>query len=213
MMWSIWTSCNRWTHDGDKLDPANSVRLTQEALALLDIPLQHATVLRGHGWRPPKSGEIKINTDVAVAYGEGKSGTGGVTRSSTALLGAWCKPHPGVTDSMITEALIVRDGVIFANLIGFLHVLLETDNMEVVNLWNTRLNSRSVVAPILLEIDELCASFHSSVIQHVSRSANGSAHLCARSAFAVTATESWLTKTPSFLIRSLLADCPANTFV
>lgn len=114
---------------------------------------------------------------------------------------------------MIAEALAVRDSVVFANLRGFLHVVLETDSLEVVNLWNTRLNSRSVVAPTLLEIDELSASFHSFVIQRVSRSANGSAHLCAKRACMVTATESWLTETPSFLISSLLADCPANVFV
>lgn len=75
--------------DGHKLDPANSVRLTREALALLDIPLQHAIVLPGHGWRPPEPAQIKINTDAAVAYDEGKSGAGGVARSPTALLGAW----------------------------------------------------------------------------------------------------------------------------
>lgn len=133
-MWSIWTSQNQWTHDGDKLDPANSVRLTREALALLDIPLQHVNVLPGHGWRPPESDQIKINTDAAIIHDEGKSGAGGVARSSTALLGVWCKPHPGVTDPLIAEALAARDGVIFANLRGFSHVVLETDSLEVVNL-------------------------------------------------------------------------------
>ena len=120
---------------------------------------------------------------------------------------------PGVTEPMIAEALAVRDGVIFANLRGFKHVVVETDNLEVVNLWNTRLNSRSVVAPIILEIKELSASFHSFVIQHVSRSANGPAHLCAKRACMVAMTESWLTETPSFLINSLLADRSENAFV
>lgn len=103
VMWSIWTSRNKWTHEGDKLDPANSVRLTRDALALLDIPSQHVITLPGHGWRPPEAPQIKINTDAATMHDEGKSGTGGVVRSSTALLGAWCKPHPGVTDPFIAE--------------------------------------------------------------------------------------------------------------
>lgn len=51
-------------------------------------------------------------------------------------------------------------------------MVLETDSLEVVNLWNTRRNSRSAVTPILQEIDELSASFTSFVFQHVSRSAN-----------------------------------------
>ena len=47
---------------------------------------------------------------------------------------------------MITEALALQDGVILANLQGFANVVLETDILDIANLWNTRLNSRSVVA-------------------------------------------------------------------
>lgn len=65
-MWSIWSSYNRWTLDGDKFDPANSVRLTRDPLALLDILRHQADVLPGHGWQPPKHEQIKINKDVAV---------------------------------------------------------------------------------------------------------------------------------------------------
>ncbi|XP_073353887.1 uncharacterized protein [Aegilops tauschii subsp. strangulata] len=213
MMWSIWTSRNQWTHEGDKLDPANSVRLTREALALLDIPLQHVNTLPGHSWRPPEAAQIKINTDASTIRDEGKSGARGVARSSTAILGVWCKPHPGVTGPFIAEALAVRDGVIFASLRGLSHVVLETDSLEVVNLWNTRRNSRSVVAPILQEIDELFTSFNSFVIQDISRSVNVPAHLCAKHACTMAVTESWLTETPSFLISSLVADCPANAFI
>ncbi|KAM3355318.1 hypothetical protein ACQJBY_025851 [Aegilops geniculata] len=90
---------------------------------------------------------------------------------------------------------------------------METDSLEIVNLWNTRRNSRSVVAPVFFEIDELANSFHSFVIQHVSRSANSPTHLCAQRACNVSVTESWLSETPSFLVSSLMADCPANTFV
>ena len=76
---------------------------------LLDIPVQHINVLPGHGWRPPEPDQVMRNTDAAGGHDEGKSGAGDVARSSTALLGAWCKPQPGVTDPMIAEALAVRD--------------------------------------------------------------------------------------------------------
>ncbi|KAI5020406.1 hypothetical protein ZWY2020_045294 [Hordeum vulgare] len=89
---------------------------------------------------------------------------------------------------------------------------METYCQEVVNLWHDRRDGRSVVAPILLEIEELSLTFSSFVIQHVLRAANGPAHLCAKYACTRDATESWLTETPSFLVSSLLADCPANTF-
>src|SRR4051812_36121599 len=101
---------------------------------------------------------------------------------------------------MITESLALRDGVIYANLQGLTHVIMETDCLEVVNLWNTRHNDRSVVVPLLLEIAELSTTFISFVIQHVSRSANVPTHLCVKRACTLSETESWLIETPGFLI-------------
>jgi hypothetical protein len=69
--------------------------------------------------------------------------------------------------------------------------------------------SRSVVAPILLEIDGLASSFISFVIQFVSRSANTPAHLCAQLACAQGGTSCWMNSIPSFLATSLLADSTA----
>lgn len=68
------------------------------------------------------------------------------------------------------------------------------------------------MAPIFLEIDELSTRFTTYVIQHLSRSANGPAHLCAKRACTMPVIESWLTETPSFMISSLLADCSTNAF-
>ena len=107
----------------------------------------------------------------------------------------------------------MKEGVIFARLRGFTEVTLETDCLETVTLWNNRYDDRSIVAPILAEIRELCLNFSSFVIQHVIRAANGPAHLCAKRASMLNVTESWLETTPSFLISSLLADCSANAFV
>jgi hypothetical protein len=83
---------------------------------------------------------------------------------------------------------------------------METDCLEVVNLWNTRHESRSIVAPLLQEIGELVLSFLSFSVQHVMRSANHSAHLCAKLACTLMVTSNWIDYTPDFLIVSLLAD-------
>jgi hypothetical protein len=96
-----------------------------------------------------------------------KGGTGGVARSHSAYLGAWSKPYEGITDLLIAEALALRDGVIFARLRGYAKLVMETDFLEVVSLWNTRHKSRSAVAPILQEVGELVISFNLFVIQHV----------------------------------------------
>ena len=92
-------------------------------------------------------------------------------------------------------------------------MIMETDCLEAVNLWNSRYIDRSVIAPIFSEIGELALSFISFNIQHVIRSANSPAHLCAKRGTTLNVTESWLDTTPSFLISNLLVDCSTNAFV
>ena len=90
---------------------------------------------------------------------------------------------------------------------------MEVDCLEVVNLWNSRYHTRSVVAPLLLEIGNLSASFISFSIQHVSRSSNFLAHLCAKRGCSLLVTESWMGAEPPFLVSSLMADCARCAFV
>ena len=151
--------------------------------------------------------------DGAINFAENCSGAGGVARSSTAFLGAWCKPHVGICDPLIAEALAMRDGARFAKIRGFTHVIMEMDYLEMMQLWNIRHNSRSIVAPILLEIGELVSDFSLFDVLHVNRSANVPAHLCAKRACTLAMTNSCLDSTPSFLVSSLLEDCPKNAFV
>jgi hypothetical protein len=121
---------------------------------------------------------------------EGNGGAGGVARSSTRLLGAWSKPLLGITDPLIAGCLSLRDGVLFAQLRGLTHVIMETDCLEIMNLWNHRCNSFSIVAPILLEIRELASVFNIFAILHVPRMTNVSAHLCANRASTLCVIES-----------------------
>jgi hypothetical protein len=79
---------------------------------------------------------------------------------------------------------------------------METDCLEIVNLWNTRHGSRWAVAPILQEIGELVSSFSSFLIQHVVRPANYRTHLCAKLACTLVMTSSWLDCTLDFLVVS-----------
>jgi hypothetical protein len=143
---------------------------------------------------------VKINTDAGLSFDARKGGAGGVARTASTFLGAWSKPYFGETDPLIAEAMALRDGVIFARLRGFQKVV-----MEVVNLWNDRHGARSVVTPILLDIGELSLSFDSFVINHVTRSANTPAHLCAKHACTLMVTSSWLDGVPDFLVVSIQA--------
>jgi hypothetical protein len=144
VMWAIWSLRNSWTHDRGSYDPVQSIKMAQEALAVLEVPRRYVAILPGHGWRPPEEYMIKINTDGGLSM-DARRGAGGVARSHSAYL--------------VIEALALRDGVIFAKLRGFPKVVMETDYLKLTNLWNTRQGSRSAVAPILQEIGELVLSF------------------------------------------------------
>ena len=72
---------------------------------MLEVPRACAAVLPGHGWRPPGPSMVQINTDAAMSMESDKRGAGGVAQSDARLLGAWCKPHFGVTDPFIGETL------------------------------------------------------------------------------------------------------------
>ena len=85
-------------------------------------------------------------------------------------------------------------------------MVMEVDCLEVVNLWDSRAASRSVVAPILLEIEGLASSFNLFVIQHVKRASNLPAHLCAKFACTQEGTSCWMDHVPDFLTSSILAD-------
>ena len=71
----------------------------------------------------------------------------------------------------------------------------------------SRDSSRSIVAPILDEIQEKSLSFISFSLRHVSRKVNTLADQCVKKASALLVSECWLKDCPYFLVNSLRADC------
>jgi hypothetical protein len=48
------SSRNSWTHDRGSYDPVQSIKMAQEALAVLEVPKRYAAILSGPRWRPPE---------------------------------------------------------------------------------------------------------------------------------------------------------------
>ena len=61
-------------------------------------------------------------------------------------------------DACLMEALACRDGLVLVKQQGIQHVWLETDCLELVNLWKKD-DQRSIVDPVLKEIDDLRLAF------------------------------------------------------
>ena len=77
IMWTIWHSRNDIKHGEEGRDLTAALRATKEALALHEMPCNTPTVVPGHGWRPPKQGVIKITTDGALDFEDGRGGVQG----------------------------------------------------------------------------------------------------------------------------------------
>jgi hypothetical protein len=129
-----------------------------------------------------------------------------VARDVEGFRGAWCRLYHGIVDPLTIEAMAFRDAVGFANQQGFTKITCESDCEELVRLWRERKTQRSVIAPIISEVDELVSSFQLFDFNFVGRSANSVAHDCARYACDNMVEDEWLNR-PAFLSHNLEADC------
>ena len=77
------------------------------------------------------------------------------------------------------EALACRDGMKLAAQMGLRRVALETDCLQVVQLWKKE-SQRSIIDPILKEMEEISLAFQEFSFSFISRSSNKVAHLLAR---------------------------------
>ena len=109
-------------------------------------------------------------------------------------------------DALTTEAYACRDGMILAERHGVTQLCLETDCQEVVTLWENRGNSRSVIHPILMEIQERSLQFQAFSFIHASRLCNKVAHELAKQADGTVETVVWH-ESPSCIQSLLEADC------
>jgi ribonuclease HI len=150
---------------------------------------------------------VKLNSDGAICEAEGRAGSGGVARDALGFRGAWAKVYAGVRDPFMAETLALRDVIVFAHARGFQRVVFETDSQELVRCWLARSKERSLVAPILEEINTVKDNFISFSLVFQGREGNKVAHACARLACARNVTQEWLGVCPDFLLDSILADC------
>jgi hypothetical protein len=133
-------------------------------------------------WHGPSGDKIKINVDGAINGQDMVPESGGVARDSSRRLreGAWCKPYPGIVDPLTSEALALRDVVVFARGLSFNRILVETDFSELVRLWKNKGTNRSLIGPLFQEISSLSLEFQAFSIIFARWSANNSTHECAR---------------------------------
>jgi hypothetical protein len=107
------------------------------------------------------------------------------------------------------EALGCRDGLQLAMQQGDLRVALETDCLELINLWKKRDAQRSTLGPVLEEINALSLALHSFSFSYVNRTYNKIAHVLAKQVSKTHRMEMWHV-TPACVEDLLISEASAS---
>ncbi|XP_031124298.1 uncharacterized protein LOC116027009 [Ipomoea triloba] len=208
--WYIWFERNKRIWNGIK----SSFSSILEEARLYFLAWQQLNVLHPHlasrqqdpRRERPALGWLKINTDAAMNTTSNMSGFGFIARDSDGLfVAAKYLSCSGIFQPRVTEALAVREALIWAKDKGFDAVCLESDAQVVIQgLGNS--NSNTYFDLVLMDIHKLTSSFLNISFMFVKRSANSAAHRLAREAVFNADCREWTSSPPSFISDVILAE-------
>ena len=90
--------------------------------------------------------------------------------------------------------------------LGLHKVIIESDALQIVNMWKAKSYDRSEIAATLYEVLELTANMEHFQLQFTKREANELAHLCAKQANPVRCRCLWINYVPVFLVACISKD-------
>ncbi|TVU03577.1 hypothetical protein EJB05_50894, partial [Eragrostis curvula] len=113
-----------------------------------------------HGWNKPQIGWYKCNVDGAFSESDRTGATEVVLRDHDDQFMAGRAAWQGEAhDALMMEARACRDGLQMAQQLGVTKLCLETDCLELINLWNNLNTQRSAVSLILWDIFSISRNF------------------------------------------------------
>ncbi|KAF8677957.1 hypothetical protein HU200_046314 [Digitaria exilis] len=159
-------------------------------------------------WKLPSVGWIKCNVDAAFREESGRGASGGVLRSSDGnFMGAQERTYGHCLNALTMEAWACRDGLRLARAHGVMRLCLETDSLELVNLWNLKDVQRSILALILREMHELSMQFDDFVFSHTCQVCNRVTHKVAKQPTGDPGVVVWYSEPPPSIQHLLESDC------
>lgn len=209
--WAVWSERNARRHGEGGRNIIGSVRWA------LDTTYDLAQFGKNHSptpiktlssWKKPDDGVLKINVDVSYTREDGTGATGVVVRDAHgSMIRAQANWTGHDASPMVMEALAILEGVRLAVDQGYQKVEIESDAQQVIKLIEDPGGTRSCIATIRQDIEELSGNFSSFKLLFANRQANEAAHLCARRASRVRRRCLWVNYIPPFLLASLAKDC------
>ena len=149
----------------------------------------------------------KVNVDATVFVEINASGFGVVVcNERVEVMASLAAKGPPVQDSEEAELLACRKVLEFVVNAGFMDVVLEGDNLNVMRAISTGKANRSRLGHVYEDIQCLAAGFRSYSVSFVKCSANVVAHALARFAKNVEDELVWLEDSPPLALKALYFD-------
>ncbi|KAK9039567.1 hypothetical protein V6N11_014764 [Hibiscus sabdariffa] len=145
--WKLWTRRNMILFDADYVEKEDLLIASERYMAELGRGVDGQYAAGGRAlsqyplptlWTCPDEGWFKLNVDAAVQPGVEVAAIGGVIRSSAGVWVFGFARNIGRCSVVNAELWAVHDGLIHAWRLGFRSLVLESDNMEVVKLLQSR---------------------------------------------------------------------------
>ncbi|KAK8640058.1 hypothetical protein V6N13_138421 [Hibiscus sabdariffa] len=199
--WALWFARYQLVYEGSPLSLHKSVAFIQshyaELVALNNSPNSQLVVHRGV-WSPPEANIIKINFDAHFNYAINKSISGIIARNSLGHIMAACAyPHISVADPFIAEAKACEMVVSFPIDLGFRRIQVEGDSLSIIKKLNSTIADKSVLSPIVNDINSMRDFFELVTFAHVGRLGNEAAHELARVAVQFDLPRFWFGTVPA----------------
>jgi ribonuclease HI len=208
---SFWNWRNKEAYEEDFIRPTHPVHSIMQktleyntAARLNDSMANKPATVQQIGWKPPKEGFIKLNTDEAVVNSQ-TAGCGGVIRGTQ---GEWIRgfaKNIGWCNAFVAELWGVYEGLKCARSLGFNKVEVNIDDIAVVNVIKKRKSHSLIGRTILQQIWKLLDEDWEVDISHSFREANRCADALATAGCALSNTSVFYDDCPLF-ISSILVD-------
>ncbi|KAL0006476.1 hypothetical protein SO802_014037 [Lithocarpus litseifolius] len=158
-------------------------------------------------WKTPSGLAYKINVDAAVFNELNASGFGVVVRNDKGeVLAALAARGTFVQDSEEAEVLACRRAVEFAIEAGFMEIILEGDNINVMKAIMDPGTNCSRLGYVYDDIRCVGRSFRAFSVSHVRRTANFVAHSLAKFAKHIIGERIWMEESPPPALEALHID-------
>ncbi|MBA0576378.1 hypothetical protein Golob_025139 [Gossypium lobatum] len=130
--------------------------------------------------RPPDSGVIKLNFDASYVQGKKLAFTAVLARNCKGEgVGADTYLFEDVGDAFVAEARACERALLFARMMGFRQLLVESDSLSVIKYVKKKEEDRSVLRPTTYHIQQLHLLFDEVNYNFVPRAVNSAAHVLA----------------------------------